>query len=88
MKDHDTVRRSSAFGFYCALACALLFSLTYTVLKSPVLTILGTDPETAEATAAYLRWTVSLGAAPAILNVVMAYLVRQRERHCTPASVP
>ena len=75
-KDYDTVQRSSAFGFYCALACALLFSLIYTILKSPVLTLLGTDPETAGATAAYLRWTVSLGAAPAILNVVMAYLVR------------
>lgn len=28
------------------------------------------------ATAAYLRWTVTCGAAPAILNVVLAYLVR------------
>ncbi len=29
-----------------------------------------------DATAGYLRWTVLLGAAPAILNVVMAYMVR------------
>lgn len=75
-KDYDTVRRSSAFGFYCALACALFFSLAYSLLKFPVLTLLGTNAETTEVTAAYLRWTVSLGAAPAILNVVMTYLVR------------
>ena len=25
-KDYDTVRRSSAFGFYCALFCGVLFS--------------------------------------------------------------
>ncbi len=75
-KDYDTVRRSSAFGFYCALTCALLFSAAYMLLKTPVLALLGTDAETTEATAAYLRWTVSLGAAPAILNVVLAYLVR------------
>ena len=31
---------------------------------------------TAQATMDYLRWTVFCGAVPAILNVVMAYLVR------------
>ena len=41
-----------------------------------MLTILGADATTAEATAGYLRWTVACGAAPTILNVVMAYLVR------------
>lgn len=31
-KDYDTVYRSSAFGFYCALLCGVLFSAVYTVL--------------------------------------------------------
>ena len=31
LKDEDTVARSSAFGFYCSLICALLFSLGFTV---------------------------------------------------------
>lgn len=75
-KDYDTVYRSSAFGFYCSLFCGLLFSLLYTVLRNPVLTVLGADAQTVSATAAYLKWTVSCGAAPAILNVVLAYLVR------------
>lgn len=74
--DYDRVRRSSALGFYCALVCGVLFSLGYTLLRQPLLVTLGTDSETVRATGAYLRWTVTCGAAPAILNVVMAYLVR------------
>lgn len=76
MKDYDSVRRSSAFSFYCSLICGLLFSLMTVVLSNPLLHILGADEGTMEATAAYLKWTVMFGAAPSILNVVMAYLVR------------
>ena len=75
-RDYETVHRSSAFGFYCSIFCGLLFSLLYVVFQPFVLTILGADATTAEATARYLRWTVACGAAPTILNVVMAYLVR------------
>ena len=75
-KDFDTVRRSSAFGFYCALLCACLFSAGFTALRVPALALLGADADTARATGEYLFWTVTCGAAPAILNVVMAYLVR------------
>ena len=75
-KDFDTVYRSSAFGFYCAVISGVLFSLLYTVLHIPLLSLLGADNETAAATAQYLKWTVTFGAVPAILNVVLAYLVR------------
>ena len=75
-KDYDTVYRSSAFGFYCALFCGILFSMIYTVFNDSFLNLLGTSSDTAVATAGYLKWTVTCGAAPAILNVVMAYLVR------------
>lgn len=75
-KDYDVVYKSSAFGFYGALVCALLFSSFYTVFRVPALDLLGADSQTALATSQYLKWTVSFGAAPAILNVVLAYLVR------------
>ena len=75
-KDMDTVYKSSAFGFCCALFSGLLFSVLYTVFSAPLLVVLGANAETAQATGGYLMWTVSFGAAPAILNVVMAYLVR------------
>lgn len=75
-KDYDTVYRSSAFGFYASLVCSLLFSLLYGVLQLPILVMLGANAETIQATADYLFWTVLLGSAPSILNVVLAYLVR------------
>ncbi|MCI8623253.1 MAG: MATE family efflux transporter [Provencibacterium sp.] len=75
-KEYETVRKVAAFGFYCSLCCGLLFSLFYSVFRGPLLTLLGTGAETFQATAGYLKWTVALGAAPAILNVVMAYMVR------------
>ena len=75
-KDYDTVSKSSAFGFYCALISGALFSLLFTVFRQPLLSVLGADAGTAAATGAYLKWTVTCGAIPAILNVVLAYLVR------------
>lgn len=75
-KDYDMVKRSAAFGFYCTLFCGILFSLGYTILKQPALAVLGATDLTEEATAGYLMWTVSCGAVPAMINVVMAYMVR------------
>lgn len=75
-KDFDTVSRSSAFGFYCSLFFGIVYSVVYTCFSGTFLAVLGADGETVTATAEYLKWTVTFGAAPAILNVVMAYLVR------------
>ncbi len=75
-KDYDTVSRSSAFGFYCALIAGILFGAGYSLGKTPLLHLLGADSGTVGATGAYLMWTVSCGAVPAILNVVLAYQVR------------
>lgn len=75
-KDFDKVRKSSAFGFYCALFCGVAMSLLCTVFFRPLLFLLGAEEATLASTAAYMRWTVLFGAAPSILNVVMAYMVR------------
>lgn len=75
-KDYDTVYASSAFGFYCALFSGILFSFFCSIGKTPLLSLLGADAVTLEATGAYMRWTVTFGAVPAILNVVLANMVR------------
>ena len=75
-KDYEMVSESSAFGFYCSLICGVLFGLFCGILHNPLLTLIGADATTRAATQGYMFWTVYLGAAPAILNVVMAYLVR------------
>ena len=75
-KDYETVSVSSAYGFYYALICGIIFSALCTSFAPGLLGILGADSETYATTADYLFWTVTLGAAPSILNVVMAYLIR------------
>lgn len=75
-QDYDTVHKSSAFGFYCALFCGILYSILVTLFKAPLMTVLGAGETTVDATLEYMKWTIMLGAAPSILNVVLAYLVR------------
>lgn len=75
-RDYDTVAKSSTFGFWCAILSGLAFSLLCILFKGPLLGLLGADATTRTATEAYMFWTVICGAAPAILNVVMAYMVR------------
>lgn len=76
VRDYDTVRRTSAFGFYCAIICGLLFSLASVVLQPELLGMLGVDSHAELATRQYMFWTVTLGAAPAILNVVLSFMIR------------
>lgn len=75
-KDFQTLRESSAFGFYGALLAGLLFSVLCFLFQNPLLRVLGADHQTFLATSRYMLWTVMIGATPSILNVVMAYLVR------------
>lgn len=75
-KDYDTVYKSSALGFYCAIISGALFALACFVFNAPLLRMLGANTETMAATGEYLKWTSIYGAVPAILNVVMAYMVR------------
>ena len=75
-KDYETVYKSSAFAFWCAVLSGILFSLMCTIFKTPLIGMLGADANTWSSTYDYMFWTVNLGAVPAILNVVMGYMVR------------
>ncbi|MCD7859018.1 MAG: MATE family efflux transporter [Firmicutes bacterium] len=76
LKKYEQVKKSSAINFYCALGFSALFSLAFAVFYSQLLSILGTGEDTAASTWQYLWWTTVCGAVPAILNVVLANLVR------------
>ena len=75
-KDIDSFKKTSVFGFYCALFFAVLYSVISFALKPQILNLIGSDASTNSATAAYIFWTVGIGAAPSILNVVLANLIR------------
>lgn len=75
-RQYELVRVSSAFGFYGAVSCGLLFSLICGVFQIPLLGLLGADATTIKAAKDYMHWTVLCGATPAILNVVQGYMYR------------
>lgn len=75
-KDYDTVYRSSAFGFYSALFFSIVMAIGCTLFKEPLMRLLGADDQTWQTTSDYFFWTVTCGAVPAIMNVVISYLVR------------
>ena len=75
-KDYNTVKKCSSYGFYGAIFASLLFATLCTVFNSGLLNLLGADNNTAIPTKNYLFWTVTLGTVPAILNVILGYLVR------------
>lgn len=74
--DYQTVKKCSSIGFYFTICAAALFSLFSIVFRTGLLHMLGAEESTLTATNAYMQWTVCCGAVPAILNVVMAYMVR------------
>ena len=75
-RDYETVHKSSSFAFWCAFICAVIFAAACTVFQAPLLQLLGSNETTIQATADYMFWTVTCGAVPSILNVVLGYMVR------------
>lgn len=75
-RDYKMVKKTSSIGFYCTLFCAILIALICTFLSKPLIFMLGSSQSTFQATYDYMKWTVMFGAVPAILNVVLAYMVR------------
>lgn len=73
---YDDVQVTSTFGFWGACFCAFLLGLFTFLFKAPFLKLLGSDDTTFQAASEYMLWTVNLGAVPAILNVMMAYMFR------------
>lgn len=76
LKEYDMVRKTSAVGIYCSLFCGLMITVLCLGFEPFVLKIIGVDAATMDATAGYMRWAVTCGAAPSIVNVVFGYLFR------------
>lgn len=75
-KEYDVSYKSSSFGFYCALFAGVIFGLLCLVFNDQLLLMVGSDSVTYYPTKAYIKWTVIYGASPAILNVVLSYMIR------------
>ena len=72
----ELVKRCSVFGLYCAFICSVLFSILTGLFHTPLIRLLGSSAENYTATSQYMKWAITCGAVPSILNVVFAFLVR------------
>ncbi|MBR5317804.1 MAG: MATE family efflux transporter [Lachnospiraceae bacterium] len=76
VKDFETAKKTSAIAFWSSFVFAAIFSLACTIFKTPLIHMLGSTDATFQATSDYMFWTVTCGAIPAIVNMVMSYMVR------------
>ena len=74
--DEVKARRASAFCIWGAGAVAILYGLSFVVLKPYVLPLIGATDTTYEYCYEYLFWTVTIGAVPTVLSACLAHLVR------------
>ena len=75
-KDHDSAKRTTAFGFYCALAVAVLLSAAALFFPGFLLDILGSVGKTRTFTGDYLFLIFTLGAIPSLLSMVLSHYIR------------
>ena len=75
-RDYETVKKTSAFGFYFSIIAGALLSLICIIGGGNLRALLGATEVNDAATAQYMLWTVFCGAIPSITNVVTAQLVR------------
>ena len=74
--DADTARRTAAFSIWTALAASLVYGVGVLLAGPWLLPLLGANAGTEAFASSYLFWTVTVGAAPTVLNAALAHLVR------------
>ena len=75
-KDHDSARRATSFGFFAALAIAVLLSISTLAFSSFFLDILGAAGAMRGFAGDYLFWVIGLGAVPSLISMVMSHFIR------------
>jgi len=85
-KNPEKARQISTVSFYGGLLSAIVFSLTFFTFASPILRISGATDSTYSYAFNYTKWVIMLGGPLAIMNTLLANLVRA-EGGATHASI-
>lgn len=75
-----TARKASAFSLWCSMICALGYSLLMLSFPAQLARCFGATDASLRATQSYLFFTVSLGALPTTLTMVLSQLLRAEGR--------
>ena len=84
--NYKRAKHTSSFCIYVSSIIAIVYGLTVLFIKPVVLPLLGTDEYTYGYTSIYLLWTVTIGALPTVLSMLLAHLVRS-EGYSKEASI-
>ena len=75
-----TAQKASAFSLWCSMICALIYSLLMLSFPAQLARCFGATAASLRATQSYLFFTVSLGALPTTLTMVLSQLLRAEGR--------
>jgi len=75
-KSPEEAGQVSTISFWGGFVCACLFSLSFALLAKPVLYLCGATAETYDLAYAYAKWVVIIGGPAAIMNTLLANLIR------------
>jgi len=75
-KSPEKATQVSSAAFWSGIIGALLFSLIFTLFAKPILYLCGAAPETYHLAYEYAKWVVILGGPFAIMNTLLANLIR------------
>ena len=75
-RDFSGAGRIASIAFWWGAAAAVVFGLALWAVITPVLHLVGASADTFEPAKDYLYWTVLLGGAPTVLNMLLANIVR------------
>ena len=74
--DRDSARRIAAISFWWCFLSAVLFSVLFALFASPLLRLCGATTDTYALAFRYAKWVVIWGGPCAILNILLATLMR------------
>lgn len=75
-KDVEEARKVGTFSFYSSLVLGLVYSLVWLIFLDPLVSLLGSTPNTHEYAKSYLFWVVVLGGVPSTLGLTLSHLIR------------
>ncbi|MGN0083216.1 MAG: MATE family efflux transporter, partial [Bacteroides fragilis] len=73
---YNQAKNIASVAILCSIAGGLIYSFIFLLFKRFILSFFGTDDNTFASTSAYIRWVVTLGAAPSIVGSVLSQIIR------------
>lgn len=75
-QNEQKAKSIASIAFWCGLCCAVMFSLLFGIIASPILHLCGATEQTYHIAFAYSKWVIIVGGTATILNTLLSNLIR------------